>query len=87
MTAPTKRPKTKKAEKARETDSGQFKGQFSIDGALDAWSVLPPGDWENETGPTEWFAVAGPDGIVAYFGKEDDACRYRLAEVNRMLNP
>ncbi len=35
-----------------------------------------------------WFAVhtdkAG--GIVAYFANEDDACRFRLAEVNRLLN-
>ena len=33
-----------------------------------------------------WFGVSNTDGIIAYFGKEDDALRFRLNEINRQLN-
>lgn len=53
---------------------------------LEVWAVMEPGLWENETGPKGWYAVSNDDGIVAYFGKEADAFRFRLAEINRELN-
>ena len=53
---------------------------------LDVWSVHEPGMWDNDDGPEGWFAVSNNDGIVAYFGKEEDAFRFRLAEINRELN-
>jgi hypothetical protein len=53
---------------------------------LELWSVVPPGQWENDTGPPGWFAVANGDGIIAYFGDESTAFRFRLAEINRALN-
>ena len=62
------------------------KMDYTLNNALDAISVFPPGTWENETGPVDWFAVANDDGIIAYFADEVTACRFRLAEVNRILN-
>lgn len=58
----------------------------SLDDMLEKWSVLPPGEWQNDIGPPDWFAVANDDGIVAYFGDESAALRFRLAEINRELN-
>ncbi len=58
----------------------------TLDDALETWSVHAPGMWENEEGPKGWYAVSGNNGIVAYFGSERDALRYRLAEINRWLN-
>jgi hypothetical protein len=52
----------------------------------EVWTVLPPGMWENEDGPQGWYAVTNNDGIVAYFGNENDALRWRLAMINRELN-
>jgi len=55
---------------------------------LQEWTVLPPGLWKNENSQTlgDWYAVCNNDGIVAYFGKAEDAFRFRLAEINRVLN-
>lgn len=66
---------------------------MTLDEALDYVSVH--WDWQtareagNTTWPTGWFAVSRDDrgGIIAYFEHEDDACRFRLAEVNRLVNP
>jgi hypothetical protein len=58
----------------------------SLDDLLESWSVLIPGQWENAQGPKGWFAVCNDEGIVAYFGKEEDAFRFRLNEINRVLN-
>jgi hypothetical protein len=60
--------------------------QRTLDELLEIWSVIPPGQWENNIGPKDWFAVANDVGIVAYFGEEADAFRFRLAEINRALN-
>lgn len=54
--------------------------------ALGEWQVDAPGMWENDTGPKDWYAVSNNDGIVAYFSTETDACRFRLNEINRLLN-
>lgn len=53
---------------------------------LEQWSVLAPGQWDNENGPEGWFAVCNDEGIVAYFADEPTAFRFRLAEINRELN-
>jgi hypothetical protein len=58
----------------------------SLDVLLETWDVYGPGVWENCEGPEGWWAVANEDGIVAYFGAESDAFRFRLAEINRALN-
>lgn len=59
----------------------------SLDMLLEQWSVHAPEQWENETGPPGWYAVSNDtDGIVAYFFREADAFRFRLAEINRALN-
>lgn len=62
-------------------------GPSTLDDALERWAVLHPGAWENDDGPVGWWAVANDDGIVAYFSTEEDACRHRLAMVNRDCNP
>lgn len=58
----------------------------SLDDLLEIWSVLAPGHWDNEQGPKDWYAVCNDVGIIAYFGDEADANRFRLAEINRILN-
>ena len=58
----------------------------SLEDALETWQVHAPGTWENDHGPSGWWAVSNDDGIVAYFGNERDACRYRLDRVNHALN-
>lgn len=35
---------------------------------------------------SDWYMVIGDDGVIAYFAHESDALRFRLAEVNRLLN-
>lgn len=59
----------------------------SLDDLLEEVGVLDPGLWENGLGPKDWFAVTSSDGIIAYFGKESDAYRFRLDYINRLLNP
>lgn len=62
------------------------KPRKSLDDLLAEWSVDAPGMWQNDDGPADWFAVSNDDGIVAYFGDESAAFRFRLAEINRALN-
>lgn len=60
---------------------------LTIEDALEEIDVLPPGTWENDLQNVfEWYAVANNKGIIAYFGNEDDANRFRMAEANRILN-
>lgn len=54
---------------------------------LERWHVHAPGMWENEEGPKGWYAVSNDDGIIAYFGDEADAFRWRMDMINRELNP
>ena len=62
------------------------KEEKNLEELLDEWAVLPPGQWENPIGPKDWFAVCNEQGIVAYFFREREAFRFRLAEINRALN-
>ena len=55
---------------------------------LEAIDVIPPGMWENELSDLlDWWAVTNEVGIIAYFGNEVDALRFRLDYINRILNP
>lgn len=55
---------------------------------LESIDVLAPGEWQNEiSNLLEWWAVVTDDGIIAYFGSERDALRFRLDYINRILNP
>ena len=56
---------------------------------LEEISVLSPGMWENEVSSVlpDWYAVANHKGIIAYFGREEDALRFRLDYINGLLNP
>lgn len=58
----------------------------NLDELLEEWSVCPPGLWENNHGPKEWYAVCNNDGIIAYFGSEKDAFGFRLFKINQLLN-
>lgn len=66
--------------------SGKENKMDDLEAALDRWSVMAPGMWENDQGPRGWYAVCNDDGIVAYFATEKDAFRYRLWMINRDLN-
>ena len=56
-----------------------------LDAALEEFVVHE--EWENDVrGLENWWAVSNENGIIAYFGKEEDAFRFRLAEINRALN-
>lgn len=59
----------------------------TLDDALDEFDVLEPGLLDSEICEfQDWFAVTNSDGIIAVFAYQDDALRFRLNEVNRMLN-
>ncbi len=64
------------------------KNEKSLDELLNEWSVMSPGMWDNDNAKTlgDWYAVCNDDGIVAYFGNKKDAFRFRLVEINRILN-
>ena len=61
----------------------------TIDELLEEVIVLPPGMWENDVSEllSDWYAVANEEGIIAYFGREEDAFRFRLDYINGLLNP
>ncbi len=63
----------------------------SLNQLLEEVDVLHPGMWENEMSHnhllSSWYAVANHEGIIAYFGDEVDANRFRLDYINRILNP
>lgn len=40
----------------------------------------------NTNGIIGWFGVANDKGIIAYFGDERDAFRFRLDYINQILN-
>lgn len=65
----------------------ETKPRLTLDEMLERWAVHDPGMWENDTGPKGWWAVSNDDGIVAYFGNEIDACRWRLDMINKEMNP
>lgn len=60
---------------------------MNLDQLLEDISVLAPGQWDNDEGPVGWYAVCNERGIIAYFGKELDALRFRLSYINGLLNP
>lgn len=33
-----------------------------------------------------WYAIINTEGIIAYFGEESEALRFRLDYINRLLN-
>lgn len=39
-----------------------------------------------EGGMTGWYGVSNQEGIIAYFGTEEEALYYRLSFINRVLN-
>ena len=59
----------------------------TLDELLENWTVHHPYCWENNEGPTGWYAVSNDkESIIAYFAKEKDAFRWRLFMINRELN-
>lgn len=61
----------------------------TIDELLEEISVLSPGMWENEVSHIleDWYVVVNSKGVIAYFGNESDALRFRLNYINTLLNP
>lgn len=66
----------------------------SIEQGLEDWQVeeLDYEDLRDREGADvanylqDWYAVSNTHGIIAYFGSESDALRFRLGEINRELN-
>lgn len=57
---------------------------MNLDDLLEQVAVLEDVD---EKFPIKgWWAVANSDGIISYFGNEVDACMFRLAYINMILN-
>ena len=76
------------------TPKETYRAQYptaNLDDLLEDIEVLPPGEWDNEVSECAliktWWAVVNTDGIIAYFGDERDAFRFRLDYINRILNP
>jgi len=70
-----------------KTTQDNLKG-LSIEELLQEISVMEPGLWENNiSDELDWWAVSSDLGIIAYFGSEVDAFRFRLDYINRILNP
>ncbi len=70
---------------------------FTLDDLLQEITVLPVEDMIDDfiegdemytlnTLLKGWFAVANEEGIIAYFGTQDEAFSYRLNYINRVLN-
>ena len=65
---------------------------LKLDDLLEEYAVMEVDDQMNEandgklSGILGWWAVVNDEGAYAYFGKEEDAFRFRLAEINRRLN-
>jgi hypothetical protein len=61
---------------------------LTLDDLLEEISVMEYGLWDNQNtkGLVGWWAVATDLGIIAYFGSEQDAFRFRLDYINRILN-
>lgn len=62
----------------------------SLDEACEHWCVHDT--WDNEVSIVlmrdGWYAVSNEeDSIIAYFWNKADAYRFRLAMINRDLNP
>ncbi len=54
---------------------------------LENIEVRGPGQWHNQFGPKNWYAVTNEAGIIAYFSHEVNALRFRLDYINSKLNP
>lgn len=75
------------ADVPRESAERDRQAPQSLDDWLEAVQVHDPGMWENEDGPKGWWAVSNEDGIIAYFGDEVSAFRFRIDYINRKINP
>jgi len=64
-----------------------MKTELTLDDMLQEVSVEDP-CFRDESGDiSTWFGVSDERGIIAYFGSETDALRFRLDLINRRLNP
>jgi len=82
----TKRPAHRKSAfgKAQPSPSlDDLLGVYSV-GEVDADHIAANNG--NIQGLLGWFWVCNDEGVYAYFSKESDAFRFRLAEINRRLN-
>jgi len=67
-------------------------GTPDLDDLLERISVMSPGQLEPDIDhgtadhPRGWRGVVNEYGVIAYFGDENEAFRYRLDLINRRLN-
>lgn len=67
-----------------EESRKNLKGE-DLDTLLDEISVME--EWDNDIKGLEgWYAVATDLGIIAYFGSKNEAFRFRLDYINRIIN-
>lgn len=59
---------------------------YTLDDLLEEFTVDE--EWNNHTTRVlkGWYAFVTPLGIIAYFGTKEEAFRYRLDYINRILN-
>ena len=60
-----------------------FAKKKSLDELLDDIQIFE--DPDDDILP-DWYRVVNTDGIIAYFGHEKDACRFRLDYINNLMN-
>lgn len=59
---------------------------YTLDELLDEIAVMGPGMAPVQKEMEDWSAVTTDEGIVAWFGEEAEAFRYRLDLINQILN-
>lgn len=46
--------------------------------ADDRYDVHPPGTWQNDVGPKDWYALSDETGIICYAATEKLACDIQM---------
>jgi hypothetical protein len=62
---------------------------MTLEQALEMVSVHPAEEIPDWRGNPNWYAVSTDEdgGVIAFFAREVDAFAFRLAIINRLLNP
>lgn len=56
---------------------------------IEELDIICPGMWENDLSESiikDWWAVCNSEGIIAYFGNEEDACNFKEFKIQQQIN-